>query len=150
MKPFVAKAAFFLVLAAQFSSPIKGQTTDESAARSKLLALENAWNQAESFKDLKALEVLFDDRLVYVDFDGALLTKAGFLSRVRSAHLQQVVTESVSAEIFGSTAVVTGTYHSSEFKGGRSVVRRGRFVDVWVFKKRNWLCVSAQSTPALN
>ena len=46
-----------------------------------MLALEHAWNQAEAFKDLKALDSLFDNSLVYIDYDGSELTKAEFLSR---------------------------------------------------------------------
>ena len=123
------------------------QGVDESAAGSKLLALEHAWNQAEAFKDLKALDALFDNALVYVDPDGTLLTKAEFLSRVKSASLQQVVTQSMVVKLFGNTAIVTGTYRATEFKHGKNVVLEGRFVDTWVLKDSTWICVAVQSTP---
>ncbi len=130
-------------------SPVSAQGPDESGARSKILALEHAWNQAEVFKDLKALDALFDNALVYVDFDGAVMTKAEFLSRVKSAHLQQVITQSMTVQVFADTAVVSGIYQSSEFKDGKTLVKRGRFIDTWVYKDSNWVCVAAQSTPIL-
>ena len=131
-------------------APLSAQSTDDSATRSKILALEHAWNQAEAFKDLHALDALFDDRLTYVDFDGSLLTKADFLQQVKNAHVEQIVTESMSAHVFGGSAIVTGTYRASDFKGGKTVVRRGRFVDTWIFKENKWVCVAAQATPIPN
>jgi hypothetical protein len=86
---------------------------------------------------------------VYVDFDGAVMTKAEFLSRVKSAHLQQVITQSMTVQVFADTAVVSGIYQSSEFKDGKTLVKRGRFIDTWVYKDSNWTCVAAQSTPIL-
>jgi len=128
-------------------APLWSQGVDESAAGSKILALEHAWNQAEAFKDLKALDALFDNALVYVDPEGTLLTKAEFLSRVKSAPLQQVVTQSMAVKLFGNTAIVTGTYRATELKHGKTLVLQGRFVDTWVYKDSTWVCVAAQSTP---
>jgi hypothetical protein len=123
------------------------QNSDENASRTKILALEHVWNQAEAFKDLKALDSIFDNAMVYVDEDGSLLTKAEFLTRVKSAHLQKVVTQSMSVVLFGDTAVVTGTYEAEIFNNGKVRVMRGRFVDTWLSRNSTWVCIAAQSTP---
>ena len=149
MKAQTAKLVRALILAAVAVAQLRAQSAEESESRSKILALEHVWNQAEAFKDLKALDALFDNALVYVDFDGAFLTKADFLSRVKSAHLQQVVTESMTVQVFGSTAIASGTYKSSELANGKTVARRGRFVDTWVYRGSTWVCVAAQATPIL-
>ncbi len=115
------------------------QAPDESSARARVLALEHAWNQAEAFKDMKALDALFDNALVYVDYDGSLLTKAEFLAHVKSAHIDQVITESMTVEVFNNTAVVSGIYRANEIEHGKPVVRRGRFVDTWVFRGSTWV-----------
>jgi hypothetical protein len=128
-------------------SSLWAQSSEEAGSRSKILALEHAWNQAEAFKDLKALDALFDNGLIYVDSDGTLMNKAAFLAHVKLAHLQQVVTQSMAVQVFGETAIVTGIYQANEFANGKPVVRRGRFVDAWVFKGSTWMCVAAQSTP---
>ena len=122
------------------------QANDDSATRSRVLALEHAWNQAEGFKDLKALDALFDNDMVYVDSDGSLMTKAALLAHVKTAHLQQVVTDLMTVQIFDKTAIVTGAYRSSELKNGKPIQRRGRFIDTWVFKNSTWVCVAAQAT----
>jgi hypothetical protein len=98
-----------------------GAEGDEPGSRTKLLALEHAWNQAETFKDLKGLDALFDNALVCVDFDGMLLTRAEFLSRAKSGHLQPVITPSMTVRWFGDTAIVTGIYQLSEVKDGKTL-----------------------------
>jgi hypothetical protein len=138
-----------LLLGNLMAPTLQAQDSDVAAARSKLLALEHVWNQAEGLKDLKALNSIFDNSLVYVDSDGSLLTKAEFLSRVKSAPLQQVTTQSMTVEIFDNTAVVTGTYQAIEVKDGKPVRLRGRFIDTWARRNSTWMCVAAQSTPIL-
>jgi ketosteroid isomerase-like protein len=149
MKSRVAHFACLLILFDMTLTPGWAQNADEAGVRSKILALEHAWNQAEAFKDLKALDSILDNSLIYVDFDGSLMTKADFLSRVRASHLEQVITESMSVQVFGEVAIATGTYLSKEFKDGKTIERRGRFVDAWVRKNQSWVCVAAQATPIL-
>jgi ketosteroid isomerase-like protein len=148
MKSDAARLVWLLILAG-FAACAGAQDADEAGIRSKILALEHAWNQAEAFNDLKALDSLFDNRLVYIDSDGTLLTKAEFLAHVKSSHLQQVITQSMSVQVFGDMAIATGTYLVKEFKGGRNIEHRGRFVDAWVRKDRTWVCVAAEATPSL-
>jgi hypothetical protein len=44
---------------------------DAPASESKILALENAWGQAEKLRDRTALDSLLDNSLVYIRYDGA-------------------------------------------------------------------------------
>jgi hypothetical protein len=68
---------------------------DHPDAQSKILALEHAWDQAQERGDIKALGALFDDSLVFIDYDGKILTKMQYLDRVRSdsSHVRQIVTD---------------------------------------------------------
>jgi hypothetical protein len=149
MKTCAAKFVCLLVLGVAVQRPVWAQAVDEAGVRSKVLALEHAWNQAEAFSDMKAMDAILDNGLVYVDFDGTLMTKAEFLLHLKSTHLEQVTTQSMNVQIFGETAIVTGTYLVREFKGGKQALKRGRFVDAWVRKDQTWVCVSAQATPML-
>ena len=45
----------------------------------QLVQLERSWNQAEMGRDAGAIASLFDDTLVYVDYDGSLKTRAEYL-----------------------------------------------------------------------
>jgi ketosteroid isomerase-like protein len=121
---------------------------DQSAA-SKILAVENVWNQAEAKGDIKALSLIFDESLVYVDEDGTLLTKRQFLAGISTAASRPIllVTPTMNVQIYGETAIVTGTYRLAGTERGKPFQRIGRFTDVWVYRNHGWQCVAAQATP---
>jgi ketosteroid isomerase-like protein len=125
------------------------QNSTESTARSKILALEHAWDQAQEHGDVKALAAIFDDSLLYVDYDGSLLTKAQYLAGVKSnaTHMQQIVAEHMAVQMFAGTAIVVGTYRVNGLENGKPYLRRGRFIDTWVLTGENWICVAAGTTP---
>jgi hypothetical protein len=142
----------FILLAGLLAWPLpclRGQEDADVRSRSQVLALESIWNQAVTQQDMKALAAIFDDAFVYVDAEGLLMTKADFLARMKKAHVQRMVTESITAQMFGTTSIVTGTYRSFEMLDGKAVQRRGRFINAWVYKKGAWFCVAAQDTPLL-
>jgi len=116
--------------------------------QTKILALENAWNQAEEHKDIKALDRLLDASLVYVDYDGSIMDKAQFMSSIKAPalHPEQIVNESMTAHVYGDSAVVTGVYREKGEKSGKPYLRHGRFTDTWVFQRGTWTCVASQST----
>jgi len=147
MNSYAAKFVCAMVFIAMAQASGWSQGVDEATVGTKILALEHAWNQAETFKDMKALDALFDNALVYVDPDGTLLTKAEFLLRVQAGPVQQVVTQSMMVHVLGNTAIVTGIYQANEIKHGKSTILRGRFVDTWMYRDSTWVCVAAQATP---
>lgn len=122
--------------------------TPANAEKSKILALENAWNQAEEHKDVKALDMLLHPDLVYVDYDGSIMTKAQFIASVKAPalHPEQIVNGSMAAHVFGASAVVTGIYREKGVNNGKPYLRRGRFTDTWVYQNGIWSCVVSQST----
>lgn len=135
-----------LLLAASLFATAQDSTL--SASQSKIIAFENAWNQAEERKDARALDALLGASLAYTDYDGTMMTKADFLARVRAParHPEQQVTESMNARIYGETAVVTGIYRVKGTEKGKPYLRRGRFTDTWVNDNGTWVCVASQYT----
>jgi ketosteroid isomerase-like protein len=127
------------------------QDNGDAIARSNILALEHAWDQAQERGDVKALTAIFDNSLVYVDYDGKLLTKAEYLERVKSntTHMEQIVAETMSVQVFGKTAIVVGTYRVKGLENGKPYLRRGRFTDTWILINALWICVAAEATPIL-
>jgi hypothetical protein len=116
----------------------------------KILALQHAWNQAETFRDMKALDALLDNDLIYLDCDGNLLTKSEVMARVKARQVQRVVTDAMTVQVFDDTAIVTGTYRSNELRNGRIVVHTERFTNAWVYKRSMWVCIAAQATQILH
>jgi ketosteroid isomerase-like protein len=139
------KIVFLLLCSLPLDAAMFGQADVE---QSKILALENAWNQAEEHKDIKALESLLDRTLVYVDYDGSIMDKAQFIASVKAPelHPSQIVNESMAAHVYGDSAVVTGIYRESGLRAGKPYSRRGRFTDTWVYQAGAWSCVASQST----
>lgn len=124
------------------------QETSESNGGSKLLALENLWNQAAEGKDLKALNRILDDAFVEVDSEGTLLTKAEVLARVRASEGYRFISESMVVHLHGGTAVVTGIYRATRPEHGKRIVRRERFVDTWLYAGGFWVSIARLTTPA--
>jgi ketosteroid isomerase-like protein len=140
--------AFVSVLLLLATVPLSFPQAKPDAGQSKILALENAWNQAEEHKDVKALETLLHPDLVYVDYDGSIMTKDEFIASVGAPelHPEQIVNESMTAHVFGDSAVITGIYREKGVKRGKPYSRRGRFTDTWVYEDGLWVCVASQST----
>jgi len=131
------------------SSPLIGQEAAHSdSEKTKILALENAWNRAEQNKDAKALDGLLASTLVYIDYDGSFMDKAKFMASVKapSLHPEQIVNESMTAYMYGDSAVVTGIYREKGVRNGKPYSRRGRFTDTWVNQSGTWVCAASQST----
>jgi len=131
------------------SMPLAAQEAAHGdSERTKILALENTWKQAEQNNDTKALEGLLSSTLVYIDYDGSLMDKAKFMTSVkaRSLHPEQIVNESMTANKYGDSAVVTGIYREKGVRNGKPYSRRGRFTDTWVNQGGTWVCASSQST----
>jgi ketosteroid isomerase-like protein len=128
--------------------PAKGQQKETSAEESRILALENAWNKAEEEKDIRALDMLLDDSLLYVDWDGSKMNKAQFIATIRAPELHpaQIVNETQEAHVFGDSAIVSGIYREKGTNKGKPYLRRGRFTDTWIYRSGTWVCVASQST----
>jgi ketosteroid isomerase-like protein len=141
-----------LVLAVVGLASLRGWSQDapDPQAASRIIALENAWSQAAAGKDLRALDTLLDGGFVYVDFDGRLMTKAEVLADVKAVHVQQFVTEGMTAHVYGNAAIVTGMVKMKGVENGKPFLRRGRFTDTWIYRSGAWACVASEATPILH
>jgi hypothetical protein len=138
---------FTLLLTASLPAVTQDQV-DSAAQRSRVMVFESAWGMAEKNKDVRALDALLDDSLTYIDYDGTLKTKSDFLAGVkaRSDNREQEVVESMSARVYGGTAIVIGIYRVKGVDKGKPYQRSGRFTDTWVNRKGLWVCVASQYT----
>ena len=145
---------FFSLLVLLMTAPglVAQSPAQPDAEQTKILALENAWNRAEEHKDTKALETLLDPSMVYIDYDGTLMDKSQFIASVKepALHPEQIVNESMTAHVYGDSAVVTGVYREKGVNHGKPYLRRGRFTDTWVYRNSAWFCVASQSTLMLH
>ena len=141
--PALVCAAAVFVLAQENADP---------AVQSKIIALEKAWNQAYKLGDVRSLDTLLADRIVLINDDGTVQTKAEFLAGVKpsKSQEQQVAPESMSVHVFGNTAIATGVFRAKGIEAGKPYVRRERFVDTWIYTGGKWMCVATNATPVLH
>lgn len=130
-------------LIASAQSPIQ----DVKAEKSKLIALENAWNQAQIHRDGDALHTLTADTFVYTDWDGTVYNKAKFIADVKdpSVHTTLVANDNVEVYFYPGVAVVTGTYHAKGANQGTPFDHYGRFTDTWILSGGQWQCVASHT-----
>jgi ketosteroid isomerase-like protein len=146
-------AGLLLVLLYAVPLSVLAQDVSDSATKSKIAALEGAWNQAYKSGDTKALDAILDNAIVLVNDDGSVQSKSEFLASVKPSGMQagsqeqQVAPESMSVHVFGNTAIATGVFRAKGMEGKKSYVRRERFIDTWIYKDGHWVCVATDATP---
>lgn len=121
---------------------------DSHATESKLIALENIWNQAQLHRDSGALEALLADNFTNTEWDGEITDRAQFLADIRKPHYRPTLAtiQDVKVSLFSSMAILTGTYHTKGTSEGKPYEHYGRFTDTWVFQKGRWQCVSSHTS----
>jgi hypothetical protein len=141
-----ATAGLIILVCVTLFAP--AQDAPDRGTASNIIALEHAWVDGQSRNDNGALNLIFDNALVYIEY-GKLVTKGEYLARVRTANSseQMVVMGGMTVRVLGGTAIVVGTYREKGPKGGSTSVARWRFVDTWVKKEGNWKLVAAASAP---
>lgn len=136
-----------MVLACAGTAPMAAQQAD---SESKVRALEHLWGAAAQLRDIKALETIFDDSLLYVHIDGRLLTKAEVLADTQAVSAVEIVVESSDARTHGDMVIISGVLRLKGVEGGKPYLRRERFVDTWLNKNGSWVCVGTDATPVLH
>jgi ketosteroid isomerase-like protein len=120
---------------------------DAKAEKSKLIALENAWNQAQIHRDGEALKNLVADTFVYTDWDGTVMNKAKFIADCKDPLVETslVANDDVDVYFYPGVAVVTGAYHAKGTNRGKPFDHYGRFTDTWILSAGQWVCVASHT-----
>jgi hypothetical protein len=122
-------------------------TNDSAAEASKLIALENAWNQAQLHHDSKALNGLISDAFVYTDYDGTVMNKAQFLADLQDPDYRANLIANEDARVisYPNAAIVVGTYHTKGTYKRQPFEHYGRFTDTWIYLNSKWQCVASHT-----
>jgi len=113
----------------------------------KLIALENAWDQAQLNHDARAVQDLLSDDFVYTDYDGSVLDKLRFLTDLRDPAYRATLVTNEDVKVFNyqNVAVVIGTYHTKGTYKRQPFDHHGRFTDTWVYQNYTWKCVASHT-----
>jgi ketosteroid isomerase-like protein len=129
-----------------------GAQEPTEAVKSRIIALEKAWNQAYRYRDKKALTEILDDSMILIEEDGSIQSRSVFLAGIdaaRPSDEQLAEPESISVRLFGDTAIATGVFLRRGFANGKPYLKRNRFVDTWLKRGGSWVCIAASATPLI-
>jgi len=142
------RCAFLLMLALGAALAAQDNGAGKSDEKSMVMAMENAWNQAELHHDAKAADAILADRFISVDHHGQLENKAQYLAGLRDTSFspEQISNTETSVYLYGDTAIVTSAYRTKGKDSGKPFVHHGRFTDTWVKLNGSWKCVANQET----
>jgi hypothetical protein len=142
MKPMVC---CFLVTVCALAQTPKAVSYTEPA---KLVALERMWNQAQLSRDATAVASMIGDKFINTEYDGEVSDRGKFLADFADPKFQPSIMsiDDVKVEMYVTTAIVTGTYHTKGTYGTKPYEHFGRFTDTWVFQDGTWLCVASHTS----
>jgi hypothetical protein len=139
---------FLLFAPLLFSNGIAADRDEDVATT--ILSLERSKFAAQQQKDIVALDILLDDAFMWVDPNGAALTKAAYLAAVHDDRQTspRIAPQSMMVKVFAPVAIVVGIYNETGLESGRVVHLRCRFIDTWTWKRGKWVCIAATASPA--
>ena len=139
LRPLILLVALWAVPLAQNSPKPEGDET-------KIIALENLWNQMQINRDADAMGKMLDSDFVFTDYDGTVMTKGQFLASIRDPSNQVTVEVSTDMKLHrhGDTVVVIGATREKGTEKGKPYSHQGRFTDTWIKKDGQWLCIASQ------
>jgi ketosteroid isomerase-like protein len=113
-----------------------------------IIDLDKKRMAAMAQKDIKTLNELIADDLIYTHSSARLDTKQSLIGNMESGSTvyTSVVPSDVKAQDMGDTVVLTGSCRISVNAGGRPNSFGVRFTDVYANKGGRWQMVTWQST----
>ena len=151
MSMSAGKRLSFICFAATLWIATAGAAFAQDSAKAdegQILALENAWNQAELHHDPAASDLILMDDFVITEPDGTMQSKKEHMAFTKdpSYHYDMLVSEGFRIKVYGTVGVVTGTYHEKGSSKGSHFDRRGRFTDTWIKLAGTWHCVASHDS----
>jgi hypothetical protein len=102
-----------ILLLALWSLPIGQDISKAQGDETKIIALENLWNQMQIIRDADASGKMLDSDFVLTDYDGSVMSTTQFLTSIRDTSTQVTLEDSDDMKLYrqGDTVVVTGATH---------------------------------------
>jgi hypothetical protein len=140
-----AVVCYLLVTLCAFAQTPTGASSTETT---KLVALERMWNQAQVSRDATAIASMIGDKFINTEFDGEVSDRGKFLADFADPKFRPTLMniQDVKVELYSTTAIVAGSYHTKGTYGAKPYEHFGRFTDTWVFQDGKWLCVASHSS----
>ncbi|MEP7039262.1 MAG: nuclear transport factor 2 family protein [Acidobacteriota bacterium] len=141
MKQIIILTTVFLIAAVlSVAAQSKNKNTEQ-----EFLRLHRAEEEAESKRDIVALDRLLNDDFIFVAANGRVSDKKKFLDEIKgdsepsSAPQPNLSYEDFKARVYGKTAIVNYVLLvSGKDEAGKDYANRYRMSVVWVKQKGHW------------
>ncbi len=148
--PFVTLMAglFILCVACESRAQSKPPGSPEQI-RNDLVRIEQEIGQANLDCDYKYFDRIEGEDFLFTDANGVLTDKKQDMAGEKDCrkHEGKYEVNEPLVRIYGNTAVVTGQVTTTaNNKEGKTVVRRSRFTDVFVWRHERWELVAGHSS----
>jgi ketosteroid isomerase-like protein len=139
---FMSRTLFLIVF---LCAILFAQQPSSEGDETRIIGLENIWNQAQMSHDATAMGSMLHPDFVFTDYDGTVMAKPQFLASIRDSSntLALEVSDDMKLHRFGDTVVVTGATHEKGKLKGKFYEHYGRFTDTWIRRNGEWLCVAS-------
>lgn len=117
------------------------------SSEKEILGLEDKRYAAMTSNDLKALEAMFHDDLIYTHSSAVVDTKASYLEALRSGKTRYKSAKRFEEKVrmLGDAALVTGRAEMEAEINGTPKSLRLRYLNVWTKTAAGWKFIGWQS-----
>ena len=114
----------------------------------KLMQLNSLYDSAIIHSDTAILKRLYASEFVYTNTEGKLLNKDQQIISVATSEMKWEAgkSENVKVNVFGNTAVMTGSFLANGTYRGNPVTINESYTCVWIKKDTTWQVVAEQGT----
>jgi ketosteroid isomerase-like protein len=141
------KIGYRLLLLLALTLPASNPAVAQGKAdpSSKIIALENKWNDAYKHSDPAGMQALLADDFIITVEDGTTYSKSGYLAHTADSELRVQISEltDLRVRVHEDVAVVTGAYHEKGTSKGRAYESHDRLTDVWIKTSAGWQVIAA-------
>jgi len=133
------------------ATSIAAQSKADKNIEQELMRLHRLEEEAETKRDIVALERLLNDDFIFIAADGSIYDKKKFIDEIKadtSTPLQQkLVYENFKARVYGKTAMVNYILVvSGKDKDNKDYTNRYRMSVMWIKQKGVWRITNFHST----
>ena len=139
------KRTIIFTIAFLMTATIATAQSQNKNVEQEFMRLHRAEDEAETKKDLAALDRLLNDDFIFVAANGSVSDKKKFLDEIKaddetsSAPPQILTYEDFKVRVYGKTAIVNYVLLvSGKDKDGKDYANRFRMSVVWIKEKQNW------------
>lgn len=140
-----AKLLFAMLLLSVTVVPTFSIPQQKAESASKVLSLENKWNEAYKQGDVTAMNSLLADDFIITVEDGTTFSKSGYVAHCANPDNRVLISEmsDLKVRMHGNTAIVTGAYHEKGTSKGKPYEFHDRLTDVWMLNDGRWQVVAS-------